>query len=125
MQAALPFSSEAAAAAQAEQDAVLYAAHSARVREEASAQARQREKASPFGTAASAEELEAQIAEKEALLLAANVDKQQVDAELTSLGPAHPRTMRDRSRKEELNSQQAVLEKRLSELRMWLKAHAL
>ena len=90
----------------------------------ATAAARGREAAAPFGTAASAVELEAAIAQREAALLAANVDKAGVDAELAGLGPGAPRTLRERARQAELQAQQAALERRLSELRLWLKAHA-
>ena len=45
-------------------------------------------------------------------------------AELAGLGPGAPRTLRERSRQAELQAQQVALERRLSELRLWLKAHA-
>jgi hypothetical protein len=90
----------------------------------ATAAARGREASAPFGTAASALELEEAIAQREAALLAANMDKAGVDAELAGLGPGAPRTLRERSRQAELQAQQVALERRLSELRLWLKAHA-
>lgn len=125
MQAALPISGDVAAAVRADEASRRAAADSEHAREAAVAQAREREKMAPFGTAAAAQDVEAAIADAEARLLSANMEKEQVDSELAALGHAAPRTLRDRSRKQELLEQQAALQRRLSELRMWLKAHAL
>ena len=60
---------------------------------------------------------------KEAALLVANQRRAAITAELQRLGPAAPRTLRDRQRWESLQAEQVAVEKELSDLRRWLKAH--
>lgn len=90
---------------------------------EADAAARDREAHAPFATEAAAVDLLVAIADREAQLLQANQVKAQLAAELERMGSAAPRTLRDRQRKEDLLAQLATTERRLSELRIWLKAN--
>lgn len=91
-------------------------------KQDADALAKDREAAAPFATEASVASLEVQIAEKEALLLAANQDKSAVEAELKAIGPS-AKTVKDRHKKVELEAQRDGLDKQLSELRRWLKTN--
>ena len=72
---------------------------------------------------ASAASLEAQIAEREAALLSANLLRASIDGELKALASA-PRTIASIRRKEELEQQKQRGEKEFYELRRWLKANA-
>ena len=85
----------------------------------------EREKDAPFATEANVADAEVAIAAKEAALLEGNQARAAIAAELATLsGPTAPRTLKDRSRKDQLTAELGVIERNLSDLRLWLKANA-
>ena len=66
--------------------------------------------------------LEAQIAEREAQLLAHNQQRTAIDTELKALAGG-PRTIASMRRREVLEAELVTTDKVLSEVRRWLKAN--
>jgi hypothetical protein len=116
---AVPLSSAAAKRIEEEEARTRETSRLSRV--QAIVSAHNREAGAPFATEAGALDSEASIADKEQALLSRNQEKANVEAELKRMGPAAPRTLRDRQRKEELANRLNVLEKELSSLRIWFK----
>jgi len=121
LESALPLSS-AAARRIAEEDRERDSR--TRSKAEADAESRSREAHAPFATAAATTDLHRSAASKEAELVALNQRRDAVSGDLDRLGTAAPRTLQDRRRKAELSAELGQLEKRLAEVRIWLKANA-
>jgi predicted nucleic acid-binding Zn-ribbon protein len=121
LESALPLSS-AAARRIAEEDRERDAR--TRSKAEADAESRSREAHAPFATAAATTDLQRSAASKEAELVSLNQRRDAVSGDLDRLGTAAPRTLQDRRRKAELSAELGQLEKRLAEVRIWLKANA-